>query len=391
VGRNGTSHVWDALTGQWVCPSIPFGNEALSDATVEFHPSGSRVLIAGRPFQGSIEYRLRRDDGDIEALAVLAEVLSGRTVDGTGGNVSGPLDSARWRELKIRLPEAATLAPPGPWHRDRAAEAEKRSDWFAAEFHFRKAIESSPDEELYARRGLFLARLGRDKESDADFARAGRRGREQRLHRAEVYAEQKKYKRAVADFRATRPTDLTNRDQEFEIGGYWEKEALLCLALGDTAAYRALCSEVREDIRKQAPKRSDLWYCLARIATLGPGAFADARELLALGNVHQPKEKLIKTWGARTYGWMLYRAGNFEESIAWLEQAAGKWRRLELDFLLAMAYSKRGDLCAASAALARTERLKRSRPVLWEERLRFELLRREAEAVLAEGMSRQRP
>jgi WD40 repeat protein len=127
VGRNETSHVWDALTGQAVSPTVMFGDVRIMDsATVQFHPDGRRVLIAAAPRQGIREIPLPSDDRDPLALRTLAEVLSGRTIDATGGNIAAPLDAARWQALRSALPDAVALAPAADWHRAPAVRTSSR-------------------------------------------------------------------------------------------------------------------------------------------------------------------------------------------------------------------------------------------------------------------------
>jgi hypothetical protein len=359
----------------------------MDSATVQFHPNGRRVLIAAREFQGNREIQLPGDDRDPTALRTLAEVLSGRTIDPTGGNVAAPLDAARWQALRSELPDAVALSPAADWHRKRAAGA----NHFAADFHLRRAIKSTPDDgKLYALRGLVRAEMGRDAESDADFARAGPvLAHDERLRRAEFYAGQKKYDRAAADFHATRPMDLSDDSNWYEMGKQWEKEALCCLAAGDGAAYRNLCVELRDKFRLQAAPLKMKRFQFANLATLAEGAFADPAELLALASDKTPDET-IKSWGEGIYGQMLYRMGRYPEAVTHLEKdaAKGEWSfRQEKDaYFLAMACAKTGDLCAASAylrlgdELAEDKRESRS----WQSRVHGELLRREAVAALAE-------
>jgi Flp pilus assembly protein TadD len=361
----------------------------MHSATVQFHPDGRRVLL-GPVYQGSGEIQLPSDDRAVAALRTLSEVLSGRTIDPTGASVAAPLDAARWQKLRSELPEAVALAPAVDWHRQRADGADK----FAAEFHLNRAIELAPNNrKLYALRGLVLAELGRDAESNADFARAGAAlARDERLRRAELYAGLKKYSCAADDFRASRPADLSDDRHKYEITSQWMKEALCLLVAGNTTAYRELCEKLRDEIRRQAarmtPKQQQESYfrwSLADIATLAPGAFADPAELLALAWDKKTPDEIIKGWGEGTYGRMLYRMGRFQEAVKHLEKTGDMlWDSWEAYFL-AMAYAKSGDLCAASAALAMGDRLAESetRHGRWEDRVHSELLRREAEAALA--------
>ena len=387
VGRNGTSHVWDALTGQPVIPAVKFGDFTMASATVQFHPDGRRVLIAARQFQGHREIQLPSDERDPPALRTLAEVLSGRTIDPTGGNVAAPLDAERWQALRSALPEAVAFSSAADWHRERAAGA----DGFAADFHLNRAIELTPDDrKLYALRGLVRAQSGRDAESDADFARAGPAvAHDEQLHRAEFYGEQKKYDRAAADFRATRPTDLSDDSEWYENGERWTKEALCDLTVGDAAGYRELCVELRDRIRPQAARMKMTGYTFAEIATLGPGAFADPAELLALAADKKSPDEIIKDWGEGTYGRMLYRMGRYKEAVRQLEndKSRGPLREPWESYFLAMAYAKAGDPCAAADALATgdhvAQREREERYGGWEKTVHGELLRREAVAALA--------
>ncbi len=394
VGRNGTSHVWDGLTGQPVSPAIPFGYFGMVAATVSFHPDGNRLLLAGRQHQGGRAVDLPRDERDPQALTTLTEVLSGRAIDEVGGNVAAPLDAVRWQALQTQLPDAVALTPPAPWHSDRAAAAERRYDLFAAEFHLSRAIAADPKEgELYARRGLVRAKLGDHVRSDTDLARVDAAlVRNYRLQRAEFYVGQKKYAWAAADFRATRPLDFS-KEITYEIARHWEKEALVRLAGSDLAGYRALCAELRDEVRKQAPRMppkqgpgSSFPSSLAGLACLAPGTFTGPGELLALAGEMTPAE-IVKHWGKGTYGQMLYRAGRSADALKYLEGVTEKdafpepWDL----YFLAMAYARTGDLCAATAALHSGEQLRKSawENILWEQVLHGEILRREAEAVLA--------
>ena len=176
----------------------------------------------------------------------------------------------------------------------------------------------------------------------------------------------------------------------------WYMQALVCVAKGDKPAYQATCAGMlrRFHNNENWGIDSDLaWTC-----TLAPDAMVDFAPALALAQVPahgMPRNALFaQTWGA-----VLYRAGRFEEAIHALKDAQAiehaKSNVPYAGFFIAMAHHRLGHASEARTCLKKAcddaeKALKHpdsdidGSKLPWNRRLTFELLRKEAEALIAD-------
>jgi tetratricopeptide (TPR) repeat protein len=210
-------------------------------------------------------------------------------------------------------------------------------------------------------------------------------------HRAVAHVNLGQCAQALADLKRA-----TGIKHELKAGG-WRMQyecAVCCLGAGDQAEYRAVCGRMlgtRSDPKDLQQSSFTAWTC-----ALSAGAIGDYGPVIALASeavTAAPKNSLC----VNSLGAALFRAGRTEESIQRLTELdqhltapyaessspAYTW------YFLAMAHHKLGQQDKAkeylTKAKARTEHElgDKSRPPPWNHRLTLELLRTEAEALLA--------
>jgi tetratricopeptide (TPR) repeat protein len=241
------------------------------------------------------------------------------------------------------------------------------------------------DPEVWLERGRAYGDLREWQAAAADFAQAIRRkpaDPEARLTRGRAYAEMGRWDRAADDL--AKEIDLrreaTNEDWQI---GY--EHALARLGAGDLAGYRAARARFLSRFGKSDDP--DIAWGLATVCAAAPGAVPDAARTVRLAEkaVAGENKAFGPFWHYRaTLALALYRAG---QNVAAIRQAresiaaspegdcGANW------LLLAMAHYRLGHADQARRWLAKGLgwRPDASRP--WHERLRFELLRREAQAL----------
>lgn len=237
--------------------------------------------------------------------------------------------------------------------------------------------------------------LGRHANGLADASKGIELAREdaQSWHmRACVYADLGQWAKAASDWR---------KAVELQPGAPYFRYSMILsrLGRGDVAGYRTECARMLEDFGNKA----DTAYWVAWTCILAPRAVADLTRPVQLAQLalrSQPKSMVhLGTLGAA-----LYRAGRFEEAIRRLTEANGIWEKAGGKgtsspaygwFFLAMAHHRLGNAEEARKWLDRAvQRVKRATnekavpppPRLpWNRRLTFELLRREAEALIGQA------
>jgi Flp pilus assembly protein TadD len=202
-----------------------------------------------------------------------------------------------------------------------------------------------------------------------------------------INAERRLWDQASTDF--ARAIELGAENPDIYYG-----TALLRLREGDLAAYHAICDLAARRFGR-APDKYTLNY-LARTCALAPGAVEDpegpVRWASAAVAAGPRSTHLINTLGAT-----LYRAGRFEEAARRLEEAVAAQGRdgTALDWIfLAMAHARSGRPETAREWLARAvATVERPNgpgppgssdpvPPPWQDELEFELLCREAKALV---------
>jgi WD40 repeat protein len=199
--------------------------------------------------------------------------------------------------------------------------------------------------------------------------------------RAEFLADGADWPRAAAEFRLaldTSPDDLSLNRQA----------ACTLLAAGDREGFARLAAALVGRLRPLANGHEAAE--MAQICALAWGVPDDTlRTAVALAEAavadeHAPKEQR----GTRllALGAILCRTGQYERAINRLQQAWEKRSNPEAQLFLALAYHGKGQLREAEQALKQAvDGIEAAGPQRWDRRLEWQLVRREAEAVLREG------
>jgi tetratricopeptide (TPR) repeat protein len=349
--------VLDVATGWPLSPPL-WREHIIHDA--RFSRDGRRLVTTTPWDGGALVGDLKPDDRPLEDLVRMAEVLSGARVDTTGAAV--PIATSKLQEAYealVRKDQNAFTARREQllgWHHQQALACEAAGAWEAALVHLHRLIEAGPSiEALSLRRGLAHAELGHWQEAAGDL-----------------------------EIRRLRPQD----------GFYlWYRAALIRLASGDRAGYRAACARMLQHFgnaeRSGEPADFTAWTC-----AVGPDALDDPRPALTLAErLHhdRPQDAMI----AMPLGAMLYRAGRFAEAIAQLTEAeklpAQRTSPIYSWLFLAMAHHRRGHADKARRWLDRAEAAidkaigdhdRGTEPLQFQRRLTLALLRAEAAALL---------
>jgi tetratricopeptide (TPR) repeat protein len=202
--------------------------------------------------------------------------------------------------------------------------------------------------------------------------------------RAAVYASLEKWDEAAADL--AKAIEL-KPDQPMP----WYQQAVLALRAGDVAAYRQTCASLLERFGKATrPANIELivWTC-----ALAPGAVADSAPVIELAKKHAaaaPKDYLAQ----RALGAVLYRAGQHEAAAQRLAEAEALRPKDQPphDLLFSvLAQHRLGQFEPARQRLDQADKwfqqAKETRdapgmPLRWNQRLTWDILRREAQAAL---------
>jgi WD40 repeat protein/serine/threonine protein kinase/tetratricopeptide (TPR) repeat protein len=326
------------------------------------------------------------------------------------------------------------------WHLREAEAAAQDQSPSAIAFHL-KYLADVQDESpsFYADRGRLYLRLGRNDQALADFTRAIEQiplDYTAWCDRAEAYTKLGKWDQAVADLaraiklapregrawylRAAahanlgqwrlaeadlaRTIGLTTRDcaerwmvakpDYFPGGGIvaaWNHLALVRLAAGDTAGYRATCAAMLENFFP--PRGGGLWgeprisYAIAWSCVLAPDAVSDHALLVRLARRAVELEPRSPAF-VYTLGSVLYRTGKLDEAVQRLNEAVAlhdTGGSLFAWLFLAMAQHRLGRHDEAKQSFAKALTLsdeKATAGLPWDQRLELRLLRREAETLL---------
>jgi WD40 repeat protein len=137
--------VWDARTGQAVTP--PF-SDAVPFHRAGFCAGGRRVWAATR--RGVLLWDLPQATGTPDELMALADHL-GTTVPATLSWNTNALTATQLEERCAQERRAATATLPA-WRTSQIDHAEARGDWFAAQFHLEKLLQTTPNDADLRRR-----------------------------------------------------------------------------------------------------------------------------------------------------------------------------------------------------------------------------------------------
>jgi len=281
------------------------------------------------------------------------------------------------RALELASPEQLLC-----WYRHRAAACQGDKRWPAALWYLNRVIASAPaDWHLYADRAAVWGQLGKEGEREADLDRAVRGGADSDflVQRAEEHFARGQWEKA-----ATAYTQAAERGPCSPVA--WHHHALVRLKLDDREGYRKLCATFLERLDRTSPKPNlGVAINVAWVCALGPDAVGDYARLVALAELvvseapDPVKHALLNTLGA-----ILYRAGQYKEAVARLNEgiALDKGEASMQDFLfLAMAQHRLGETGEARKTLARIVPPRPDQGQPWEN-LELELLGREARALI---------
>jgi tetratricopeptide (TPR) repeat protein len=356
--------VWDALTGEPVTPSLQH-EEGVS--SVGFSPNGRQVVTAdGNALaRGTGQVRiwdLSADWRPVEDLSLLAQVLTGHRLDATAGLTAiEPTALQRaWQALHARYPEE--LVTPGDqmraWHDHEARNAERPGRWMDVIAHLNRLLELATSDGVRAPFGYYQ-------------------------RRANAYAEQDEWERAIIDLRES--IDLEAGDPQL-----WEALALAQLAIGDTDGYRSTCATMVD--RFGSTESLSVAQVVARTGAFSAASGVDPVRLVHLAGKATEGSPSSVAPNLSTLGLTLYRAGRYEDVIRRLTsgQTNSLYFGIGLDgLLLAMSHYQLGHVDEARHSLDKALRwidqyvLPAPRgDASWIRRWQHQLLRREAEALI---------
>jgi WD40 repeat protein len=271
------------------------------------------------------------------------------------------------------------------WYDHRVADCENTAQWKTALWYLDRCLAVEPSHrELYVRRAQVLGRLGKSAERLAELNRTAELGTdgEMLVPLADQYADLGHFSRASALYAKARQLDL------LPLPAWW-RNALLCLELGDGAGYRAVCRALLDSRPKvNTPEEAEF---IAEICALGPTAPHELERAVAL--VQHAVERAtpyLRHATQCTLGAVLYRAGRAPDALAHLNESLalkGGRSALRVLLFLAMAHHRLGHTLDARRCLKEATRLivalaDDQRPISWPDRVEYQILRREAEALI---------
>ena len=174
-----------------------------------------------------------------------------------------------------------------------------------------------------------------------------------------------------------------------EVVHYWH--ALACLGAGEHEAYRSACARMVQQFAGNETASVGQW--VAWTCALAPEAVSDLAEAVKAAG-HAVSKQPDADRHLNTLGAILYRAGRYEEAVQWMNEIAkqGPARGLSSPaytwFFLAMAHQQlghpeEGQTWLREAISRAEEEIRDDTEVAWNRRLTLDLLRAEAEALLA--------
>jgi len=271
------------------------------------------------------------------------------------------------------------------WYRHRVADCEQAAQWQTALWYLGRCLAANPNDwELYVSRARVLGRLGKPEERLADLNRAAGLGAdgEMLVSLADEYAALEHFSRASALYaKARQPGPLPLPA--------WGRNALVCLEQGDRAGYRAVCRALLDGhLNAKTPQEA---VNIAKICALGPEATDDLERAVALAQYAVKSSAPAERPAAQcALGAILYRAGCAPDALVQLNESIVANQgpsALRVLLFLGMAHHRLGHTLDARRCLNEASRpvvapRAEERPISWPERLEYQILRREAEALI---------
>lgn len=406
--------VWDAMTGQPLCPPVlmrvVFRGLGIAPAKMlgsEMPLAGDRLLLDNGNRIGV--YELSPENRPIDELRTLARVLAGRRVNDAGSIKS--LDAATfvaaWQEVRGRYAGEWNrgCATGADWHRRvladlgfsesepntslelRESSVIREAGRTAALWHLERLMAAEPDNlDAFAWRAAIHQELRQWNQVVADTTRAidGGRGSLHAL-RGNALGELQRWDEAAADYER----DLQQNAARGGLSGLRSEIntrtalALLRLRLGQIDSYREHCEAL---LRSQIPRFSTA--CL-----VAPGAVKDLSLVLNYFEANSTRlPSLLNCFSLKAA--CEYRIGRVKEARDTLKTVSAEKRSPGDLFFLAMIQHRLGEPDEArqtlAAAVKQFEELQRPSATndnptpsfTWQHRIVFDALRAEAEAEL---------
>jgi WD40 repeat protein/tetratricopeptide (TPR) repeat protein len=374
--------VWDASTGEPITSTLADTRGAVQ---LFFDSDGLLTLSERREGNYSLNrWTLAPTNLPLEDLERLVGLISGERID-TGGPaaLSAAVLHESWEALLVRQPDLRR-APPDDvlaWHRRAAEWCQLNGRWSLSLDHLNVLIAADPhDGAALGQRARAYEELARWDEALTDAGRAVEvrpTDATARKDRGRIRARTARYKEAADDFRVASEIDRTHTFPLTEL-------ALMHLASGDVAGYRATCKVLFDRFAK-SPLPTDrvavVWTCC-----LGAGALEDPEgpvrlaERLVPAGQHFPL--LLRAAAECRAGRPGAAAGHLDEAI----KAHGRGGTVHDWLFLALANQRLGRADAAKRLLDQADRTGEKRERLaegeWEWELTTRLLRQEIESAL---------
>jgi WD40 repeat protein/serine/threonine protein kinase/tetratricopeptide (TPR) repeat protein len=360
-GLDQTARVWDSFTGQTLTPPL---QHPWSIRGLRFRPDGKELFTAG-PTGTVWAWELPSTERPIEELVQLAQLLSGSRIDEHRGLMPMAPAALRdvWSSLRRTHGELFHFSAEEvkAWHRQTAEECARGRHWNAARWHLDRLLEQEPDNWLYrARRGRALAELAEWTQASADFAEVVRR-----------------------------------KPDEVEA---WCFYAVLRLHAGDTAEYRRACAALLS-AANQLPSAIRIAYLTAWTGTLGAESGLKGEQLVKLAERGVKSESNDPDYLC-TFAAALFRAGDAKTAAQRLSDALvlqGRQPHIRECLWLSLAHARLGDAkearrwfkeATASLHARTTDHPSATEELPWVQRLQLEVLRREAERLRKDNLTK---
>jgi WD40 repeat protein/tRNA A-37 threonylcarbamoyl transferase component Bud32/Flp pilus assembly protein TadD len=343
-----SARLWDAVSGKELVTIQKAGPAAFSADGLRLAAPSDNTIILYDTFTGKELVSLAGHASRVHTVAFSpdGQRLVSCSADGVVKLWFSRWDAKSWARRQAVLREAMALA------------CENEHRWFAAAFHLTDLLKCD------ATNAKLLMRRGR------------------------AFAELQLWERAVADFAAAGELDPENHQAYLDL-------AMTFLGQDKSAAYRRICRRLLEKYGgTNNPARAG---AVAWLACLLPGTVDDAEVLVTLAKASQDAQP--PSWScAETLGAAYYRAGNFEQAVAELDQACvlhltGGSAQAKL--FLAMAHHRLGHKEKARSCLQQAVYLFAQLAVAnasgaqgagapgWQQGVSFAVLFKEAEGLLA--------
>jgi hypothetical protein len=140
--------VWEVASGEPVTPVLGGGLGEVFGCQGDSLAPGGRVVLAGSSVAPQL-WPLAPDQRPLEAVTREVQLLAARELDVSGSMV--PLAPNRlsnlWHAVREAYPTALAIAANQPawWHLHQAGQSERAGQWFAAEFHLRRLLDTPCD------------------------------------------------------------------------------------------------------------------------------------------------------------------------------------------------------------------------------------------------------